>query len=138
MKGFIQALATAAALLMVTASADAQPRPRYQERGDDRYHRFGRGTLDRVRADLNHAQRSLHYITPPDMRRFMEAREGLANFQRSWERGRYNRPELDQAIFNLHALVERGRLRPGDRAMLANDLRMLRELHRNIERPYRR
>lgn len=138
MRGFVHVLATAATLLLLTASADAQPRPRYQERGDDRYHRFGRGTLDRVRADLGHAERSLHYITPPDMRRFMNAREGLANFQRSWERGHYNRPELDQVIVNLHALVERGRLRPGDRNMLANDLMLLRDLQRNIDRPYRR
>ncbi len=138
MKGFMQALATAATLLLITAAVDAQPRPRYQERGDDRYHRFGRGTLDRVHADLAHAQRSMHYIAPPDMRRFMNAREGLANFQRAWERGHYNRPELDQAIANLQALVERGHLRPGDRNLLANDLMLLREMHRNIERPYRR
>ena len=138
MKGFLQALATAATLLMLAPSADAQPRPRYQERGDERYHRFGRGTLDRVRADLTHAQRSLHYISPPDMRRFMNVREGLASFQRAWERGHYNRPELDQAIANLHGLVERGRLRPNDRNMLSNDLMLLREMQRNIERPYRR
>ena len=133
MKRILTLLAAASLFLAFTDTAAAQPRPRYQDNRDDRYHSFGRGTLDRVRADLGRAERGLHYISPPDMRRFMNIREGLANFQRSWERGHYNRPELDQAIANLHALVERGRLHPRDRDMLAGDLRELRGLQRRME-----
>lgn len=134
MRRLLTMLAVAAFSLASAGELSAQPRPRYQERGDDRYHRFGRGVLDRVRADLGRAERNLHYVAPPDMRRFMNAQEGLANFQRAWERGRYNRAELDQAIANLHALVDRGRLRPRDRDVLAHDLSMLRDLHSRLER----
>jgi hypothetical protein len=138
MKRLLYTLITAAFLVTLGNPATAQPRPRYQERGDDHYNRFGRGTLDRVRADLGHAERNLHYIAPPEMQRFLNVREGLAGFQRAWERGRYNRADLDQAIVNLQILVDRARLHPRDRDMLAGDLNQLRDMRERIERGPRR
>jgi hypothetical protein len=133
MKRLIHTLAAASLVLLFGISANAQP-SRDRDR-DERYHRFGRATLDRVRGDLARAERNLRYVGDADMRRFHNIQEGLAGFQRKWERGRYDRDDLDQAIGNLHALVDRGRLRPRDRDLLADDLRRLRELHDRIERP---
>lgn len=124
-----------ALLLACAIPATSQP-PRYSDRGprDERYHQFGRATLDRVRADLDNAAGNLRYIAPPDLRRFHGVREGLANFQRNWERGRYDRADLNRAITSLHSLVERGRLRPRDRDLLAGDVTQLRDLERRLER----
>ena len=128
MNRLLSLLAVAAFLLTGPAAVNSQPR------GDDRYHRFGRATLDRVRADLDNAARNLSYITPPDMKRFHGVREGLADFQRRWERGRYDRAALDKAIRSLQSLVDRGRLRPRDRDLLAGDVGQLVDLQRRIER----
>jgi hypothetical protein len=125
-------LAAVSLVLLFGIGANAQP-PRSADR-DDRYHRFGRGTLDRVRADLGRAERNMRYIGEGEMRRFNNIRDGLADFQRRWERGRYDRAALDQAIGNLQALVDRGRLRPRDRDLLADDLQRLRGLQDRLER----
>ncbi len=135
MHRLLNASAAVALLMICAVPANSQP-PRYSDRGprDDRYHEYGRAALDRVRADLDNASRNLHYIAPEDLRRFHSVREGLANFQRAWERGRYNGADLDRGIRSLQSLVERGRLRPRDRDMLAGDVSQLRDLQRRLER----
>jgi len=130
---FTLLLSTIAVLLVLPASA--QPR-RYRDR-DDRYHEYGRIVLDHVRGDLARVERHLRYISPPDMRRFENIRDGLASFESKWQRGHFDRGDLSEAISNLHALVDRGRLRPGDRDLLSDDLRRLRVLRDRTDRGLR-
>jgi len=132
MKQLIRSFATASVLLLFGLTAYAQP-PRERDR-DDRYRSFGQATLDRVRADLSHAEGNLRYIGEGEMRRFQSTQQNLAAFQRKWERGRYDREDLDRAIGELHGLVERGHLRPRDRDLLTDDVRRLRELRERIDR----
>jgi hypothetical protein len=106
---------------------NAQPR-------DDRYRSFGRESLDRVRGDLGRAERNLRYISEPEMRRFREIRDRLGNFQRNWERGRYDRGDLDATVGNLSTLVERAKLHRADRDILADDLSRLRDLRARMDR----
>lgn len=134
MRGLIHLLVAATLWTVCTPSSFAQPSRRYQDRGDSRYHQFGRGTLDRVRADIARAERSLHYIGPIEMRRFYRVRDGLADFQRRWERGHYDAPALDQAISGLQAIVDHSRINPRDRDFLRRDLFQLRDLQHRIER----
>lgn len=133
MRGLIHLLVAAALCAAFTPSSFAQPSRRYQDRGDSRYHQFGRGTLDHVRADIARAERGLHYIGPIEMRRFYRVRDGLADFQRRWERGHYDGASLQQAISNLEAIVGHSRINPRDREILRRDLFQLRDLQRRIE-----
>jgi len=123
----------AAALLWIAAAANSQPQ-RYDGDRDDRYSRYGREPLDRVRADLNRAERDLNYLSEDEMRRFRRVREGIVDFQRNWERGRFDREALNQTIRGLESLVERSRLRPRDRDLLADDARRLREMRERNDR----
>jgi len=132
MKRLIQFVVAVSLMHLSGTSLKAQPR--YEDRGDERYHRFGREILDRIRGDLSRAERDLHYIAEPDLRRFQNTQANLGDFQRKWEHGRYDRVDLDRAIGGLNALVDRGHLRPRDRDMLGDDLRRLRDLQDRIER----
>ena len=120
----------AAALLMVWGvNATAQ------RRGDDYYYRnWGHGPLERVRGDLNRAERNLSYLSDDEMRRFRHIREAINDFQRDWQRGHYDGRALDETIGGLHALVDRSRLHERDRDILADDLQRLRELRNRWER----
>ena len=118
--------------LLVGVNVEAQ-RP-----GDaDHYRRWGREPLDRVRGDLDRAERHLDYLPGEEMRRFHHTRDAINRFQRDWERGHYDGRALDEAIGNLNALVERSRLHQRDRDNLADDVRQLRELREHWERRYR-
>jgi hypothetical protein len=105
---------------------------RYRDRDDYRYNEYrqpyGREPLDRVRADLDRAANDLFYLSRDDMRRFQHVREEIAEFQSKWERGWFDRRELDDVIVTLQRVVEYNRLRPVDRDLLANDLYRLREI----------
>ena len=89
---------------------------------------YQREPLDRVRADLDRAARDLYYLSGSEMRRFNKVREEIAEFQQKWERGRYDRHEMDDVIGSLQRVVDRNRLEPRDRDMLLNDLGRLRDL----------
>ena len=127
------AIASISLALLFTSSVAAQP-PRNPDR-DERYHSFGRETMERVREDLVRAERDMGgYIGEGELRRFTQIRTDLNEFQRRWERGRYDRPALDAAVEGLQRLVTRGRLRPRDRDLLVDDLRRLRGMRERIER----
>ena len=119
----------AALLLSVGVNVEAQ------RRGDgDHYRRWGREPLDRVRADLNRAERHLDYLPREEMRRFRHVREAINHFQSDWEQGHFDVSALDDAIGALSRLVERSRLHERDRDNLADDLRRMRELREHWER----
>jgi len=122
-----------AVLLMAGASAYAQ-----QDRDrDDRYRAWGREPLDRVRADLDHAQRDLRYLGPEEVERFNRIRGQVSEFQHRWAQGRFDKDALDHVIEGLNHTVEHSRIRPRDRDILADDVRRLRELRERWDRERR-
>jgi len=130
MKQSMRSFALLSAALLCGLTSYAQ---RYRG-GDDHYSRFGRATLERVRGDLTRAEGNLRYLGEGEVRRFQSIQQNLGEFQRRWERGRYDREALDRAIGELHGLVDRGKLRPRDRDLLGDDVRRLRELRERIDR----
>jgi len=120
-----------AVILMAGVSAYAQ-----RDR-DERYRAWGREPLDRVRADLDHAERGLHYLGPEEMERFNRVRGQVSEFQHRWEQGRFDRDALDHIIEGLNHTVQHDRIRPRDRDILADDVRRLRELRERWERERR-
>lgn len=109
-------------LLAIGATANAQD-GRYGY-GDVR----GREPLDRVRADLDRAARDMYYLSGGERRRVNHARDEMGEFQRKWERGRFDKGELDDVIGSLQHVVDKNRLQPRDRDRLLSDLDHLREM----------
>src|SRR5881227_1152494 len=85
-----------------------------------------RGLFDRVRSDLDRAG-SYRYASRADQKRFDEARRELFDFESRFDRGRYDKHELDQAIDRLQRVVNDNSLDPRDRGALAEDLRRMRD-----------
>ena len=149
MKTFLTTGIAALGLLATATGAFAQygyERGRYDQGGYDRdrgsydqgrYDRsrnnqggygYQREPLDRVRADLDRAARDMYYLSGGEMRRFNKVREEIAEFQQKWERGRYDRHEMDDVIGSLQRVVDHNRLEPRDRNVLLDDLGRLRDL----------
>jgi hypothetical protein len=133
MQKLSQFLCGAAALLMIAGVANAQP-PRDRDDRDDRYRSYGRESLDRVRADLDRAGRDMNYLSEDERRRFSRVRDRISEFQRDWERGRFDREALNETIRGLESIIERSRLHARDRDTLARDVSQLREMRERYER----
>jgi hypothetical protein len=106
-------------LLLIGLTANAQVYGDY---------RGAREPLDRVRADLDRAAADIGYLSRGDMSRFNHARQEIAEFQDKWNRGFFDRHELDDVIGSLQHVVSGNRLRYQDRDILFNDLQRLREI----------
>ena len=98
----------------------------YRQPDPYRYdNRSRREPLDEVRADLDRAARDMNYLSGAEMKRFNKVRQEIGEFQRKWERGRFDRRELTDVINSLQRVVERNRLHPRDRDLLLNDVARL-------------
>src|SRR5436309_1309793 len=84
------------AMLVVPAGFAQYDRPY----GDSDTARRDRAVFDRARVDLYRAS-SYAYASRSDRKRFDEARRELFDFQSRFDRGHYERHELDQAIDRL-------------------------------------
>ena len=120
----------AAAMFFMMASA-MQAQPRYERRCDQPNEgRYRREPLDEVRADLDRASRDMHYLSRSEMNRFNKVRHEIGEFQHKWERGKFDRRQLDDVIRSLDQVVNRNRLHPRDRDLLLNDIARLRGFRR--------
>lgn len=93
-----------------------------------------REPLDRVWADLDRATRDMYYLSGGEMRRMNHAREEMSEFQRKWERGHYDKGELNDVIGSIQKVVDHNRLQPRDRDMLVGDLYRLRDFRARFQR----
>ena len=82
--------------------------------------------MERVIADLNRAESNSRFDRG-DWKRFDNARREIAQFQRNWSAGRYDRRELDQAIASVQRIMDLRSLHYRDRAALSGDLERMRE-----------
>ena len=76
--------------------------------------------------DLDHAS-GYPYASRADRKRFDEARSKLFDFESRFDRGRYEKHELDRAIDHIQQVVNANSLDPRDRGALADDLRRMRD-----------
>ena len=129
MNPLFQKAAAAAIFLMLASAMQAQPGygRRYDRPNEGRYRRE---PLDEVRADLDRASRDMYYLSRSEMNRFNKVRHEIGEFQRKWERGKFDRRELDDVIRSLDQVVNRNRLQPRDRDLLLNDISRLRGFRR--------
>ncbi len=120
-------LAVPALLLLAlgaSARSYAQDRDDYRYERGRRYERVG-SLVDRVQYDLGRANT---YFSRSDQRRVAAARHELAEFQRAWAAGRFDRRDLNDAIGAVQTVVNRNALGYRDRNILLEDLNRLREV----------
>jgi hypothetical protein len=94
--------------------------------GDRDRARQDRAVFDRTRMDLDRAS-NYPYASPGDRKRFDEARRDLFDFAARFDRGRYERHQLNHAIDRIEKVVRDNSLAPEDRGALADDLRRMRD-----------
>lgn len=134
MQGLLMKTLLGSGLLLAGLSANAQVyrgeggyyRDGYANNGYE--YRNGREPLDRVRADLDRAAADVGYLSRGEMARFNHARQEIGEFQEKWNRGIFDRHELDDVIGSLQHVVNSNRLRIQDRDILFSDLARLREI----------
>ena len=119
MKAFQFAIVSAACVGLA-ASAGAQ------ERGPDRL-------FWHVRDDLNRVESS-SFPFGRDRKRLDHTRHELNELQDKFDRGRYDRGELNDVIGALSSVVADNHMNPRDRDMLNDDLHRLYEFRERHER----
>jgi hypothetical protein len=85
-----------------------------------------RSLFDHVRADLDRAS-NYPYASRSDRKRFDEARRELFDFEARFDRGIFEKRELDHAIDRVQNVVSHNSLDPRDRGALDEDLRRMRD-----------
>jgi hypothetical protein len=113
-------------LLWMALSGSVPARAQDWNRGDREYRQNNRSPVDRLMYDLNRAESNAR-LDWGDRRRFDKARQEIAQFERKWSAGRFDRRELDQAIASVQRVVDSRSLNYRDRAALNEDLNRLRE-----------
>jgi hypothetical protein len=88
--------------------------------------RADRSMLDRVRMDLDRAA-NYPFSSHGDRKRFDEARRGLIDFEARFDRGVYDKHDLDRAIERVQNVATHNSLDPRDRGALDEDLRRMRD-----------
>jgi len=121
-------LAGAAAVLVLGSLAQAQYGP-----GGIYHPRSVSAIIDRVHGDLNRGYRGWH-VSHGDRKRLDHAEHELRDFARKWNRGRFDRGELDDAIGSIQHVVDNNHLSGRERDALYNDLDQLRNMREAYNR----
>jgi hypothetical protein len=122
------ALITGALLIFGTlAQAQYGPRERYQPRSVS-------GLVDRVHEDLNRSYERGWRFTQGERKRLDHAEHELRDFAKQWDRGRFDKGELDEAIASIQHVVDNNHLPPRQRDALYDDLEQLRGMREAYNR----
>jgi len=89
--------------------------------------------VDRVHVDLNRAYTSFHF-THGDRDRLNDAEKELRDFSLKWDRGNFDKGELDDAIGRVQHVLDNNHLPPGDRDALSSDVNQLRRMREAYDR----
>ncbi len=131
-KGVLAAVAVVAFGTTAFAQRDWD-RGRYGDR--DRYApQSVSAAIDRVHADLDRAYRSGWRVSHDDRKRLDKAEHELREFADKWDRGRFDKGELDDVIGSIQHAVDNNRMGPRERDTLWNDLGMLRDMREAYNR----
>jgi hypothetical protein len=121
------ALITGALLIFGTlAQAQYGPRERYAPRSVS-------GLVRKVHVDLNQSYEGWRF-TSGDRRRLDHAEHQLRDFARQWNRGRFDKGELDEAIESIQHVVDNNHMPERHRNVLNNDLAELRGMREAYDR----
>jgi hypothetical protein len=119
----IKSMSFAPALLLgfgLLAQAQFAPRAQYSPSSVS-------NLVDQVHQDLNRAYGAFHF-THGDRDRLNHAEKELREFSLKWERGSFDKGELDDAIGSLQHVLDNNHLPLGDRDALSGDVNQLQRM----------
>lgn len=123
------------ALLLVTAFAVSTTVTQAQERwwGGWPPERVSR-IINHVHEDLNRGYGSGWHFNGHDRDRLNHAEHELGEFAEKWERGKFDKGELDDAIGSIQHVVDNNHMSGPERDSLWRDLDMLRRMREAYDR----
>jgi hypothetical protein len=83
--------------------------------------------VDQVHLDLNRAYEAYHF-TNGDRNRLNDAEKKLRDFSLKWERGSFDKGELDDAISHVQHVLDNNRMPLADRDALSSDVHQLQRM----------
>jgi len=125
----IQSISLAAALLLgsgVLAQAQFAPPAAYSPSSVS-------NLVDRVHLDLNRAYGVFHFSNG-DRGRLNNAEKKLRDFASKWDRGNFDKGELNDSISSLQHVLDNNRLPLADRDALSADVSQLRRMREAYNR----
>lgn len=128
MKRLTALIAPAALVLFLGLGAQAQFAPAAQ------YDPASVSALvDRVHSDLNGAYGSFRF-THGDRDRLNHAEKELREFSQKWNRGKFDKDELDDAISGVQHVLDNNHLPDADRDAISGDVSQLRKMREAYDR----
>lgn len=137
MKKMLSFLAIAGGMLL-TVGAPAWGRDPYYDRGgwsrnDDYGRRDGAwrssgSPVSTVLRDLDRVNARARFTDNHERKHIEKAREELFRFEDRWRSGKFETSRLDKAMDNIEHLMRADQIHPRDRQVLADDLRLLRDV----------
>jgi hypothetical protein len=124
----VYSLAIVPLLLVGAAAAPAQVynQPYDRPYGDRDSARQDRALFDRARIDLDRAA-NYPWSNRDDRKRFDIARRELFDFQSKFDRGQYDKGQLNRTIDRLQDVLSHNSLEGRERATLDDDIRRMRD-----------
>jgi hypothetical protein len=119
----IKSVHFAAALLLASglvAQAQFEPKARYDPSSVS-------SLVDQVHLDLNRSYGEFHF-TGGDRNRLNEAEKKLRDFSLKWERGSFDKGELDDSISRIQHVLDNNHLPLTDRDALSSDVNQLQRM----------
>jgi len=89
--------------------------------------------VDRVHEDLDHAYRVAEF-SHSDRDRLNNAEKQLRDFTAKWDKGKFDKDELDDAISALQHVLDNNRLPDRERTALSDDVNQLRRMREAWDR----
>lgn len=89
--------------------------------------------VDRVHEDLNHGYEVWH-LRNSDRDRLTHAEHQLRDFARAWNRGKFSKDELDEAIGAVQHVLDNNRMTGRERDALWSDVEQLRRMREAYDR----
>jgi hypothetical protein len=86
-----------------------------------------RDLVDRVHADLNRAY-GVHHFSGDDRDRLNHAEKELREFAQKWDRGKFDKGQLDGVISAIQHALDNNKMPPETRDAIAYDVSQLRKM----------
>ena len=89
--------------------------------------------VDRVHMDLDHAY-GVHHFSGDDRDRLNHAEKELREFAQKWDRGKFDKGQLDDAISAIQHALDNNKMPPNARDAISYDVSQLRSMREAYDR----
>ncbi|HEX5431799.1 MAG TPA: hypothetical protein VFW83_07525 [Bryobacteraceae bacterium] len=89
--------------------------------------------IDRVHLDLNHAY-SVYHFSSDDHNRLNDAEKNLREFAQKWDKGHFDKDQLDDVISSIQHVLDNNKLPTDVRDAISSDVQQLRAMREAYSR----